>query len=178
MNFDPPYRVELIRTVDSIELLRPLDRGTVVDVDKDGAPVVRWDNGISSQLVEGKDEWVSRWVPAGAFDGFAALALLELMEDISEEGWCAGWMDGLEESLWWIAHGGDPMYGRCLVSEERVTALRGLADRAGGWWYFDDEKPIGGDLEETFIALEEWEQRFATRAQPEWVEDVRSARGR
>ena len=175
MKLSPPIRVEFIGSTDSTTRLQPGERGTVESSDEAGTLQVQWDNGICSGLVEGKDQWLSRPAPTGALDGHAALALLELMEDISEEHYAAGWMSGLEESLWWIAHGGGPMYGMIPVSDERIAALRVLAHRAGGWWHWC-EHPVDDEPDETFIALDKWEQRFARRAEPEWVDEVRRAR--
>jgi hypothetical protein len=40
-------------------------------------------------------------------DRNAALVLVRLMSDLSEEHYCAGWMGGLEFSLWRIVEGGE-----------------------------------------------------------------------
>jgi hypothetical protein len=105
-------------------------------------------------------------------DQDAAEALLKLMADISEEHYAAGWMQGLEDCLWWIAHGGDPRYGTHDVASERIVALRELSERAGGWWFWDST----GERDETFIGLDAWTRRFESKAPAEWVEQIRRSR--
>ena len=69
----------------------------------------------------------------------AAAGLLGLMTGLSEEGFCAGWMTGLEYALWQIPSGAH--YGMVKISENVATLLRLLAEEAGGWWYWDDDGP-------------------------------------
>lgn len=83
----------------------------------------------------------------------AARALIIVMEDISERCWKAGWMDGLEESLWTIMmhQRPDPSgYGMCSWSEINLDLLCGLSDAAGGWVVWHEK---GGA---TFVSFEEW----------------------
>ena len=76
------------------------------------------------------------------------------MSDLSEEAYCAGWMQGLEYALWEVVVGERGEYGRLVMSLEHRTRLRALSVACGGWIVFDDE------TEETWIATAEWEQRF------------------
>jgi hypothetical protein len=65
--------------------------------------------------------------------------LLRLMEDISEDCWCAGWMTGNENALYRMAHaGGLRKYGLCDVSDDRVNRLRDLSVLTGKWFVWDD----------------------------------------
>lgn len=71
--------------------------------------------------------------------GMSARVLLEEMENISEKGYDAGWMLGLEYELWGvICEGKETQYGRYLISAEEVKLLRFLALQAGGWWQWSD----------------------------------------
>ena len=94
-------------------------------------------------------------------DNPAAVGLLTLMHDISEDHYCAGWMSGLEYSLWRIARDdGDPTYGFRPIPPERVEALRWLSKQASGWWVWDDAAH-----EEKFIPLHEWRPMYKRWAQ-------------
>ncbi len=80
----------------------------------------------------------------------AATLLLRLMEDISEEYYCAGWMGGLEYDLWAMVNGGLREYGMGTVSETEVGELKRLSEAAGGWWKWHDQ------FEALFTPLNEW----------------------
>ncbi|MFM9849103.1 MAG: hypothetical protein ACKVP3_18305 [Hyphomicrobiaceae bacterium] len=88
--------------------------------------------------------------PRDAFCGTAnegaALGLLALMTGISEEAWCAGWMQDLERELWQAPPG--KLYGRIIITERRSALLRLLSEEANGWWVYRDEP--------TFLTLAEW----------------------
>lgn len=60
--------------------------------------------------------------------------LCDLMSDISEDGYCAGWMMGVERALWQRAVDGvGRVYGQTEVRLETLQRLRDLAELAGGW---------------------------------------------
>jgi hypothetical protein len=84
-------------------------------------------------------------------DSTSALALRDLMSDISEEYHCAGWLTGLERELWAMVQGGDRRFGLGEVDENTVKRLRDLHERSGGWWRYDDEHG------EMFVTTEEWQ---------------------
>ena len=63
---------------------------------------------------------------------YAKRLLRQLMEDISEDHYCAGWMMNLELNLWRMVEGGPRGYGMGDVSEEQVEQLRQLSKDAGG----------------------------------------------
>ncbi|MCB2407421.1 hypothetical protein [Hymenobacter lucidus] len=67
-------------------------------------------------------------------------ALHDLMSDISEEAWCAGWMEGLEYALWHIVLHGPAKYGWDLIGEQTIQQLQHLSQLADGWIVFDDVK--------------------------------------
>lgn len=78
--------------------------------------------------------------------------LYDLMSDISEEHWCAGWVNGLEFDLWKRIKSDDPLpYGLRQIDPELLKKLRELSEEIGGWIYTDDSNVAH------FIAMEEWE---------------------
>jgi hypothetical protein len=84
--------------------------------------------------------------------------LADFMSDLSEEAYCAGWMDGLEYALWEAVIGVRGEYGRLALTEAHRARLRELSDTCGGWIVF------ASDTEETWIPLAEWERRFSARS--------------
>jgi len=84
-----------------------------------------------------------------------AFVLAKYMSEISERCYCAGWMMGLEYTLWYAMLREAPFhYGQGQISERDLEALKWLSDMAGGWIVWDDTHG------ETFISLEEWKERF------------------
>ena len=98
---------------------------------------------------------------ATAVDRDAARLLLTLMEDISETHWAAGWMSGLEFSLWGIVTGDRGSdFGMFEVETREIEELRRLSSKAGGWFRYDDE--IG----ETFVPIADWLERYREAQSP------------
>ena len=85
-------------------------------------------------------------------------ALAAAMSDLSEAGYHAGWMEGLEYDLWRLLLIGGNYYGHHDVSHDELSRLRGLSEKCGGWIVFDAEK------EEVFVPLIEWQEMFAAHA--------------
>lgn len=79
-----------------------------------------------------------------------AADLADLMSQISEEAFCAGWMSGLEHSLWEIIHSDRRSYGQTVLTEQQVSRLRSLSERCGGWIRYDFEKG------EVFVPRDVW----------------------
>jgi hypothetical protein len=94
---------------------------------------------------------------AMAKDPTSVVPLAELMSNISEECYCAGWMMGLEYALWDMVLGGSRRYGQSEASEAQVTEMRRLSERAGGWVRWQD------DVGEVFVPLDEWVAEYASR---------------
>ena len=88
----------------------------------------------------------------------AQLELAKYMSDLSEESYCAGWMQGLEYALWQVLVDGRSAYGRVTFTSVHADRLRRLSELCGGWIVFDDV------TEETFVPLSDWEARFS-----EWL---------
>jgi hypothetical protein len=80
--------------------------------------------------------------------------LAELMSEISERAYHAGWMDGLELALWAMVCGGPRRYGQITVDEETIAKLGALSAQFGGWIRF-------GDNDEEFVSLGEWQRFYA-----------------
>jgi len=96
---------------------------------------------------------------AKSLDRACALALRDLMSGISEDYYCAGWLTGLERTLWGMLQGDSRHFGMGEVTHEEIGRLRDLHEKCGGWWYFDDERG-----EEMFLATAEWIARLTTKA--------------
>jgi hypothetical protein len=78
------------------------------------------------------------------------------MSALSEEAYCATWMDGLEYALWQVLLATRTTYGRLELTDAHRQKLRDLSDACGGWIVFDDRK------DETWVPRSEWEVQFAT----------------
>lgn len=90
--------------------------------------------------------------------------LARLMSDISEDCWFAGWMGGLEFSLWQIMQNPDDrMHGMALASIEDIERLRALSDEIGAWpaWCNDlgPDDAIDG-LYLKWVPLDEWRRTY------------------
>lgn len=80
----------------------------------------------------------------------AALGLLGLMRGLSEELWCAGWINCLEYSLWNVQPG--MLYGQGSITERQSILLRLLSEECDGWWFWNDCGP-------EFILRADWQKR-------------------
>jgi hypothetical protein len=90
-------------------------------------------------------------------------ALYDLMSDISEDCYCAGWMMGNEYILWEILMNPNASrnYGQAIVTPEQIAILREISTEIGGWirWRDEDEIPA--------LPLVEWGPVFCPMA--EWL---------
>jgi hypothetical protein len=84
--------------------------------------------------------------------------LCELMHQISQDCYCAGWMSQNEFRLWSavVDPTDDLEYGFAAISPDEVMQLRQLSEEIGGWIVWDGEI---GDL--VFLSLEAWQKRYA-----------------
>src|SRR6188508_487995 len=80
--------------------------------------------------------------------------LAEYMSDLSEEAYCAGWMQYLEYALWQVVLGERHDYGRVEFRPEDVDSLQQLSHECAGWIVFDHERG------EMWLPRKEWEERF------------------
>jgi hypothetical protein len=98
-----------------------------------------------------------------AADEGAALGLLGLMTGISEEYWCASWMDGLEFALWNAQDGA--LYGMGSLTPRQCMLLRLLSEECGGWWCWRDGPK--------FVSAADWLKMLPTDGAPEDAGKVR-----
>ena len=81
--------------------------------------------------------------------------LADFMSDLSEEAYCAGWMEGLEYALWEAVLGVRREYGRLTFTHAQRARLRELSDSCAGWIVFSD------DYGEMWLAREEGQERVS-----------------
>jgi hypothetical protein len=88
------------------------------------------------------------------------LELADLMSEISEDCYCAGWLIGTEFVLWGAVLNGPIEWGCGDVTEEQVAALRRLSGEIGGWiaWEVSDDPMNTGPV---FVPIVEWRERYA-----------------
>jgi hypothetical protein len=83
-------------------------------------------------------------------------ALANLISDISEDCYCAGWMSGIEYELWALLV--DPTTkrdrGMSRVEDDDIATLREISNEIGGWIYWDD------DDGKRFCPIGEWLVRY------------------
>ena len=82
------------------------------------------------------------------------LKLAQLMSNISEKGYSAGWMQGLEFALWEALIGGDKNYGRHRITQSEIEELKSLSEKCSCWIVFDDNH------EELSMKIKEWQREF------------------
>ena len=94
--------------------------------------------------------------------------LYELMSEISEDCYCAGWMIGLEHAIWGALQDGDRRYGMGVMDEVQLEKVRALSKKLNGWivWIDDDDAP-GLPIDKwgaRFIPMDEWLQLKAEQS--------------
>ena len=82
------------------------------------------------------------------------LLLADVMSNISERCYYAGWMQNLEYVLWDATLTGPRQYGHDTISKQEIESLRELSKASQAWIIFDHEN------EETAIHLNDWKQKF------------------
>lgn len=82
--------------------------------------------------------------------------LYELMSDISEECYCAGWMTGNEFFLWSVINGGNRKYGMGVVTDDQIQKLKSLSEELGGWIFWYDSGSDSDKWGPKFITMEKW----------------------
>jgi hypothetical protein len=100
---------------------------------------------------------------AGSPGEGAAIALLMMMQGISQKSFLAGWANNLEYELWQYSCDGPPADNRgdeeLALTERQCTLLRLLSDECDGWWMY----PPGPDAEPPlqFVTVAEWKRHIA-----------------
>jgi hypothetical protein len=85
-------------------------------------------------------------------------ALLTLMACLSEEHWCAGWLNGMEYDFWQAKPG--TWLGMNKLTDRRAMLLRLLAEEGDCWWVWnkEEENPVA-------VPLKEWRDMVAAKSQ-------------
>lgn len=90
-------------------------------------------------------------------------SLGSFMEDISEDVFAAGWMQGLEYDLWGMVRGyRNRHYGMSSITDEQVAKLALLAQQSGGWWQCGE-----------FVPLNAWRKEYARWFEQEHLPSMR-----
>lgn len=90
----------------------------------------------------------------GCVDEPAAFRLRNVMGDLSEDHYAAGWLIGLEYMLFGAAFAGDG-FGSGLSHEERAELIT-LSQRCQGWWMWSKY-----DANRRFVPFDEWFHMYA-----------------
>ena len=80
--------------------------------------------------------------------------LAELMSDLSEKCYSAGWMIDLEYVLWDAVISGSRDYGHGTISRDDIEKLIQTSNKVNAWIMFDDK------LEEISVPLDIWKVKF------------------
>ncbi len=90
--------------------------------------------------------------------------LYDLMSEISEDCWCAGWLFGNEGSIWTAIVTGDRRYGMGEMAQADGERCKALADELGGWIVWRDDTTDDGmpveDWGPYFLPMAEWLARY------------------
>lgn len=86
--------------------------------------------------------------------------LYELMSDISEDCYCAGWMIGNESAIYSAMRSGNLNYGISSINQNSLNRVRELSNELNGWiiWFddMDDESLPSEDWGPRFVTMDEW----------------------
>jgi hypothetical protein len=80
--------------------------------------------------------------------------LADFMSELSEHAYCAGWMKGLEYSLWTSLSFNKYSYGHYKLNKLEIAKLKELSHKCKGWIYFDQKN------EESYIPLKQWVKMY------------------
>jgi hypothetical protein len=93
------------------------------------------------------------------------MELYQVMSDISEDCYCAGWLIGNEYTIWSAIQSGDHRYGLAEIEPEQLEQCRILSEELGGWivWADDETDPVlPRDMwGPKFVSMSEWLEMFA-----------------
>jgi hypothetical protein len=89
----------------------------------------------------------------------------DYMSELSEQAFCAGWMNGLEFALWEVVLGARERYGFLAITAAHRETLRSLSEACSGWIVFAEE-------ETAWVPLDEWKRRFAAARAPSGSESA------
>lgn len=80
--------------------------------------------------------------------------LANLMSEVSERCYCAGWMQNLEYVLWEALVNGERKYGQDTITQQDINSLKELSEMTNSWIVFDDI------LDEMPLDLSAWKEKF------------------
>lgn len=87
-----------------------------------------------------------------------AKKLADYMSEISEEGYDARWMHGIEYALWYaVSEQQTIKYGNAQVSFDDILQLKALSQACGGWLMYDNEKEL------VVLDVEEWKNIYQSQ---------------
>lgn len=93
--------------------------------------------------------------------------LYDLMSDISEDCYFAGWLMGNEYNIWDALQDGDLSYGLGVMDAASLERCRELSAELNGWIIWaDDETDKGMPVEEwgpRFVHMESWLKMVAAQ---------------
>jgi hypothetical protein len=90
------------------------------------------------------------------YEELAKAALAQMMCDLSQDCFCAGWIHNNEYRLWTALTTGHRAYGGAEIPERDANRMRYLHELAGGWWIWPE-----GEDSIRFVTTEEWLTIFA-----------------
>lgn len=91
-----------------------------------------------------------------------------MMGEISEDGYCAGWMSGNSHALWGIVCGDrEKSYGQTTVTSEMIEEMRQLARECGGWV---------SDVDCRWVSFEEWDREHTAEKIRRLEDELKSRR--
>ena len=84
--------------------------------------------------------------------------LYDLMSEISEDCWCAGWLIGNEFALWSAIQRGDLKYGPELIEKADLDRCAELSRLINGWivWLDDEHGLPPAEWGPYFVSMPEW----------------------
>lgn len=88
---------------------------------------------------------------------YSRILLMQTMGDISEDYWCAGWLQDLEYDLWAFVCGDvDKLWEGVFhegLNEYQRQFLKTLSTDAGGWFIWQNGRE--------FIEMDQWLEKYA-----------------
>lgn len=86
--------------------------------------------------------------------------LRDLMSNLSEEHYCAGWLSGLEYSIWYLLFDApdNAKFGMSTPDPVDLHKIAVAAHNLGGWVIWDEHSD-----QERFIPLSEWIPKYEAR---------------
>lgn len=81
------------------------------------------------------------------------LELYDLMGDISQDCYCAGWYLGNEYHIWRALKSGDFRYGRGEMDLSKLERCRTLAEEIDGWILWSNGEPC-------FVPMGTWIEKL------------------